>query len=166
MRLFGLSAKLLFFCLSASAVAETHFCIGGELDQMSSTQVAACQTKMTEIRNAVKRHGAPAGWHFVVVCDESGWLDYASLAGGERARTVKASYATDAQMHWTFVRGSRMDTDEPAEAEMILAAALKSVPGTHAAPTPLANPQRIVAQPALQVADVMMPAAVDTAAGQ
>ncbi len=165
MRLFGLPAKLLFFCLSASAVAETHFCIGGELDNMSATDVAACQTKMVEMRDAVKRHGAPAGWHFVVVCDENGWQDYASLAGGQRARTVNASYTTDAQMHWTFVRGSRMDTNEPAEADMVLAAALKSVPGHHAAPAPLPNPQRVLAQPELQVAEVSMPEG-DTAAGQ
>ncbi len=166
MRLFGLPAKLLLFCLSASAVAETHFCIGGGLDEMSATDVAACRTKMVQIRDAVKRHGAPAGWHFVIVCDESGWQDYASFAGQEHARTVNASYSTDAQMHWTFVRGSRMDTNEPAEADMVLAAALKNVPGRLAAPTPIPNPGRALAQPDLQVAEVNMPAAVDTAIGQ
>ncbi len=165
MRRFGLPAKLVLLALSASAVAETHFCIGGNLDQLNATQVSECRAKMADMRNAVKQHGAPAGWHFVVVCDEDGWKEYTNFAGQEATNLVQAAYSTDAEMHWTFVRGSRMDAKAPGQAEVVLAAAMKNVPAQRVAPLPLASPKRSLASTEQQVAEINEPG-IDERSGQ
>ena len=54
---------LLFLSVSSAALAQTHFCIAGDLDHLNAAQVAECKTKMTNVRDAVKRRGAPSGWH-------------------------------------------------------------------------------------------------------
>ena len=160
-----LFAKLVLVCLSASALAETHFCIGGDLDNLKPTEVAACKTKMTQIREAVKRHGAPSGWHFVVVCDEAGWKDYASFVGQQKARLMNSSFSTDTEEHLTVVRGSRLDADSPQEAEMVLEAAMDVVPATEAAPRLIPNQKRSASQPQLEMAQAG-PSDTDETSGQ
>ena len=151
---FPLALPLLL--LSSAALAQTHFCIAGDLDHLNATQVADCKTKMTNVREAVKRRGAPAGWHFVVVCDESGWTDYASyIATGAPATLDKAAFHTDPDLHWTFVRGSRIDADRAETADTLLAAALKGVSSPKA--TPMPNPERILREPTLSVASLEPP---------
>ena len=152
-----LPVGLLLVSLGAPLLAQTRFCIGGELDHLSSTEKAACQAKATHLRNVVQQHGAPADWHFIVVCDEAGWNDYASFAGREAARVVRAGYSTDRDMRLTVVRGSRLETDDEQAAAQVLSAALKGVPGVMAGPRALPNPERAVRQPAQQMADAHVP---------
>ena len=148
---------LLLLSLASSALAQTHFCIAGDLDRLSATQVAQCKTKMTNMRDAVKRRGAPAGWHFVVVCDETGWGDYARFIAPPAATLQEAAFHTDGDLHWTFVRGSRMDADSPEAAETLLTVALRGVPGSKPAPRALPNPKRTLPVPTLSVASVEPP---------
>ena len=155
MRYFSLGF-LLLGC-SVSTLAQTHFCIGGELDRMSSAEVSSCQSKMMRMRDAVRHHGAPSGWHFVVVCDESGWKDYASFSGEKETGLTSASFHTDAQSHRTFVRGSRLDEGSRQQTDGILAAALESVPGMRPVPRLLPNPTRVVHEVTLQIAEAIMP---------
>ena len=148
---------LLLVSFAASAIAQTHFCIAGDLDHLSSTQVARCKTQMTNVRDAVKRRGAPSGWHFVVVCDESGWTDYASFIASSSASLKEAAFHTDGGLHWTFVRGSRLDADSPEAAETLLAVALKGIPASAPAPHLIPNPKRVLPQPTLSIASVEPP---------
>ena len=122
-----LMGGLLFLALSASLVAETHFCVGGDLDGMSAAAVTACQAKLSGVRNAAKLRGVPADWHFVVVCDETGWKDYTSFSQAAGLLSG-ASYSTDAQLRWTFLRGSQLNVDQPQTAATMLSMALESVP--------------------------------------
>ena len=147
---------LLLLSFASAALAQTHFCIAGDLDGLSATQVAECQTKLTNMREAAKRHGAPTGWHFVVVCDESGWTDYASFVAAPGAPTLEeAAFHTDRGMHWTFVRGSRMDAGSAEGADTLLTIALRGVSSPKA--TPMPNPKRLLAEPALSIASAEPP---------
>lgn len=155
------SLALVLLMLPSAAVAQTHFCIGGDLDHMAATDVAACKTKMSNIRQAVKQHGAPSGWHFVVVCDETGWTDFASFSGvytsARKAALKSADFHTDRDLGWTFIRGSRLSS-EPAQATMVLASILKDVPAPAPGPQPLPNLKRSLPQTTLTVAETRVPA--------
>ena len=123
---------LLLVGLSASLVAETHFCIAGDLDDLSPVAVAACQAKMTGLRNVVKQRGAPANWHFVVVCDEAGWKEYTSFSRDARGTFSGAGYSTDPQLRWTFLRGADLSTEQPQATAGVLDRALDTIPATNA----------------------------------
>jgi hypothetical protein len=148
--------SLVLLSLTSSALGQTHFCIAGDLDHLKASQVTECKTKMTNLREAVKRRGAPSGWHFVVICDEHGWSDYATFLAQGTPPMGEAAFHTDGNQRWTFVRGSRMDADSPEAAEMLLAVALKGVPAPNA--TPMPNPKRVLREPTLSVASVEPPA--------
>lgn len=160
---FTFPASLLLLGATLPLVAQTHYCIAGDLDHLTQTEVTACRAKMTHVRDAVKRRGAPSGWHFVVVCDETGWSDYASFTGKAGARLLKAEFDTDRNGHWTFLRGSRIADDDGQTAGAALSIALYGVPGIHpepgveAAPQLMPNPERTLQIPALQVAEAHMP---------
>ena len=151
---FPLALTLLLLSFAPAALAQTHFCVAGDLDHLNATQIEACRTKMANMREAVKRRGAPAGWHFVVVCDESGWTDYASFVATGVHMTDEVSFHTDLELHWTFVRGSRIEVDSAEAADMLLAVALKGV-SPKAAPMP--NPKRVLREPTLSIASVATP---------
>ena len=164
-----LPASLLMFAASLPLLAQTHFCIAGDLDHLTQTEVSACHTKMTEVRDAIKRRGAPSGWHFVVVCDEVGWSDYASFSGKAGAHLLQADFQTDRDEHWTFLRGSHLPDGGQAAAVMLKAALVgvpgrQIEPGVQTEPQPMPNPERTVQVPALQVAEIRVPD--DSAAGQ
>ncbi len=127
------------FCLalSASVTAQTHFCIGGDVDHLNAAEIAACKTKVSELREAVKQHGAPADWHFVVVCDETGWQEYASFARDTPGLLTDAGYSTDPRLRWTFVRGSKLTGGQAQATTNLLAMALDGLPGEKPAPEPM-----------------------------
>ncbi len=131
---FRLASGLFFLVLSTSLVAETHFCVGGDLDHMTPAAIAACRAKMSGVRDAAKQRGVPAGWHFVVVCDEAGWKEYASFSHEERGLLTGAGYSTDPQLRWTFLRGSALDANQPEATATILSTSLESVPNQKGAP--------------------------------
>lgn len=125
---------LLSLALSASLVAQTHFCIGGDIDEMSASDIATCQTTMSAVRDAVKQHGAPADWHFVVVCDDAGWKDYASFSRSEAGLISGSSYSTDPRLHYTFLRAGERNLQQPQSAAAAVSLALSSVPVQRSAP--------------------------------
>ncbi|MGI4854088.1 MAG: hypothetical protein ACRYF4_08615 [Janthinobacterium lividum] len=155
-------ASLLLFALSLPLLAQTHFCIAGDLDHLTQTEITACHTKMTQVRDEIKRRGAPSGWHFVVVCDESGWSDYASFSGKTDARLKDADFETNRDEHFTFLRGSRIAEDSARAAGVMLKAALLGVPGRQmgsdggAGPQPMPNPKRTVQVPSLLMAETQV----------
>ena len=146
-----LVSGLLFAALSASLTAETHFCVGGDLDDMTPASIRACQAKMAEVRDVVKHRGAPAGWHFVVVCDEAGWKEYARFSRQERGLLSGVSYSTDPNLRWTFLRGTELNVDQPEAVAEMLSTALESVPEQKNA-HPLA-PSRTQRQLSIAMAD-------------
>ncbi len=165
---FPLSLSLALLGATLPAVAQTHFCIGGDLDHLSAQQVSLCQSKMSHVRETVRRRGAPDGWHFVVVCDETGWNDLASFSGKAQGALRTVDYSTDQELHWTFLRGSRLSGEEADSTGSMVAAALKGVPGGRIenGPVPMPNPRRTVPQPTLQMADVHELAANEEVVGQ
>ena len=78
-----------------------------------------------------------------MICDETGWSDYASFTGNHKAEVMRVSESTDRDLRWTFVRGSRMETGNRRDVELVLASAWKDMrslqmpTATHAAPAPL-----------------------------
>ena len=95
--------------LCASAVAQTRFCIGGDLDHMSETQKTACHAKMQAVKQAAASLHAPADWHFVVVCGEDGWKSYAAYSLDDSAALVHADADTHLAQRETFLREDRLD---------------------------------------------------------
>ena len=76
---FSLTSALVLLSFSAVAVAQTKFCIGGELDSLTPAQVSVCKAKSVSLRQEAKLTGTPENWHYVVICDEAGWNDYAAF---------------------------------------------------------------------------------------
>ncbi len=94
--------------LCASAVAQARFCIGGDLEHLSKAQKDACSAKMQAVRNVANTLHAPASWHFVVVCGEEGWKQYAAYTMGAEADVLAAVADTNYEQHETFLRESAL----------------------------------------------------------
>lgn len=89
--------------LSVASVAQTRFCIGGDLDHLSAEDRASCSATMQSVRTAAASLHAPEGWHFVVVCGEAGWKNYASFSS--RGEAVLERVAdTDLAQQTTYFR--------------------------------------------------------------
>jgi hypothetical protein len=108
--------------LSASA-ASTQVCMGGNIEQLNATQLHACQAQVQDVHVAAQKFGTP-NWHFIVVCDEAGWQDYAAFSNTSEAVLRNASADTNAPMHTTFIRGSRLTGDNAQE---VLAATMTDI---------------------------------------
>ncbi len=104
MRLAPLAAAAL---LCASAVAQTRFCIGGDLAHLSAAEKTTCSTKLQAVKAAAAAFHVPDGWHFVMVCGEEGWRDYSAFAMNDTL--LNASADTHFEQHETFLRGDRFD---------------------------------------------------------
>lgn len=171
-RILNLSAALLSVALPA--IAQTHFCVGGDLDHLSPAQVTSCRAKMTEVREAVRRRGAPSGWHFLVVCDEGSWQDVATMTGHAATSLRTVDFQTDQDQQITFIRGSHV-AEQDGTAARLLNAALEGVPGRFTqpglgvTPAPIPNVEQKREMPAMQIADAHLPelhAQDDAASGQ
>ena len=147
-------ARLVVFALASSAVAQTTFCVAGDLDRLSPAQMTACRTKAADLRSAVRVSGAPDHWHFVVVCDETGWSDYASFAGGDKTTLMQAAENTDRNLRFTFLRGSRMEEGNTRNVASLLAAAKRDMPQRAAS---LPNMHTPAPRPNLNVTQMHMP---------
>lgn len=171
-RTLNLFAALL--TLALPAIAQTHFCVGGDLDHLSPAEVTSCRAKMTEVREAVRRRGAPSGWHFLIVCDESSWHDVAALTGQATAALRNVDFHTDREQQVTFIRGSHV-AEQDGTAARLLQAALEGVPGRFSqpgigvTPAPIPKVERKRDVPTLQIADAHQPdvhTEDDTVSGQ
>lgn len=105
----------------ASAFAEGgRFCIGGDLNRLTTVQLHACESQLQHVRAVASRYNIP-DWHFIIVCDEKGWTDYAALSDTAADTLKRASADTNLPLHTTFFRGSRLASragDEILVAEM------------------------------------------------
>jgi hypothetical protein len=92
----------------ASALGQgDRVCMGGNVEQLSAAQLQVCQSQVEQVRDAAAQFHTP-GWHFIVVCDESGWKDYAAFSEKPAAVLANASADTDLSQRTTFLRGSRL----------------------------------------------------------
>ena len=107
-RAFGSAALITLFSLSA--VAQTRYCIGGDLDHLSAAERASCTAAKDEVRAAATRLHAPEDWHFVVVCGEQGWRDYTAIAERSKVALEDLGADTDLQGHVTYLREARLHT--------------------------------------------------------
>ncbi len=105
---FALAATL----TSTSAVAQTRVCIGGDLDHLSSTERASCSATMQAVRSAAAAMHSPDGWHFVVVCGEDGWKDYAAFSTHGEAVLQAAAADTNLEQQTTYFREDRLHTPQ------------------------------------------------------
>jgi nitroreductase len=80
--------------------------MGGDIEQLNATQMQACRAEVQEVREAVVKYHASA-WHFVVVCDEASWKDYASFSGTPASVLENASADTNRSLNTIFIRGAR-----------------------------------------------------------
>src|SRR5579875_4206962 len=104
----ALPAALAVTMLCAPAVAQTRFCIGGDLDHLTSAQRNACNATLNAVRNTASSLHAPDGWHFVVVCGEDGWKQYAAFSERGEDAVQDAAADTDLDEHTTFLRESSL----------------------------------------------------------
>lgn len=82
---------------------------------MSSSQKAACSAKLHAVKNAAAALHAPDDWHFVLVCGEQGWKEYAAFTMADNAELANAAADTNLEQHETFIREDRLDlTNEPS----------------------------------------------------
>ena len=94
--------------LSAAAVAQTRFCIGGDLDHLTAFQKTMCMAKLNQVRVTSAKFQTPQDWHFVVVCNEPSWKEYAAFSRRTSAELEDASADTDLDHRTTFFRGDRL----------------------------------------------------------
>ncbi len=95
--------------LCASAIAQTRVCLGGDLGHLTQAQKTACSADMQTVRSLATAMHAPDGWHFVVVCGEESWKQYAAYTMREESGLLNAAADTNFQTRETFLRESRPD---------------------------------------------------------
>lgn len=100
----SLSFALVASSLCVPAVAQTRFCIGGDLDHLSATDRASCSALLEAARGAAAVTYAPEGWHFVVVCGEEGWKQYAAFSKRDEGALANAAVETDRAERTTYFR--------------------------------------------------------------
>jgi len=105
-------------CLSLPACAQVKVCMGGNLDGLTASQKNTCEDQVRMTREAATSANAPSDWHFVVVCDEDGWKDYTAFAQRDGADLQLASADTNFAERTTFLRGTRM-TSENASRQVV-----------------------------------------------
>lgn len=114
-----LSLITLGAAFSPSAIAQTRFCTGGDLDNLSQAQKVSCNAKLNAVRSAVASLHASVEWHYVVVCGEEGWKDYAAYAGNDAITIADAN--TNVQGRETFFRADRLDLSNQSALRSIVA---------------------------------------------
>ncbi len=113
--------------LSATAVAQTRFCVGGDLDHLSSSERSSCNATVNAVRHAVSTMPAPADWHFVVVCGEEGWKQYTAFSTRDEISLSGAAADTDRGQRTTYLREGRLHTSQAHGLEQVVAHEVASV---------------------------------------
>lgn len=118
---FARTTATLGILLAASAVAQTRFCIGGDLDHLSQAERATCDAKVQAVRTVASSLHAPGDWHFVVVCGKEGWKEYAAYTMEPNPALLDASADTNLEQHETFLRADRLDLDQLRSLQHVVA---------------------------------------------
>ena len=129
MRNLGRAALFVFTAslLPLHAFAEGRFCIGGDTSKLNVSQKKACVTELAQVQTLAKRFHAPDNWHFVMVCDETGWSDYAAFSQRSETELVNSSADTDLAEQSTFFRGDRLLTPDALRFERVVAHEIASI---------------------------------------
>lgn len=155
---FSLTSALVLLSFSAAAVAQNKFCIGGELDSLTPAQISVCKEKSVSLRKEARLVGTPDNWHFVVICDEAGWNDYATFTGNNRKAILNATENTDSDLRFTFVRASRITSENSQSLDLVLASAKKNMPaGTQIKQLPAAKPAPARSQSLMALVNTPVP---------
>ncbi len=113
--------------LAVPALAQTRVCVGGDLEHLSSANRAACNATAQAVRSTADRLHAPDGWHFVVVCGEEGWKQYAPFSPRGEEAIADAAADTDAEQHTTYLREDRLHTAQPRGLQRVVAHEIASI---------------------------------------
>ena len=123
----SLSLALAATLFSIPAVAQTRFCIGGNLDHLSANDRADCSATMQAVRATAASMHAPDDWHFVVVCGEEGWKSYAAFSTRSEAAIENASADTDLAQRTTYFREDRLHTPQAHGLRRVVAHEIASI---------------------------------------
>lgn len=113
-----IAALLSFSAMVAGAETGNRICLGGNIEQLSSTQRFACQQRAQQVRRAADQAGL-SNWHFVVVCDDAGWSDYAAFSTTPAEALQNRATDTNADARTTFVRATGISTPESLSTELV-----------------------------------------------
>ncbi len=102
---------------SSTCGAENLFCLGGDLDHMSTKDEGICQIQMAAARGLISHYTEVRDWHFVVVCGESSWRAYSSFAHGDESYLGSAVAETDRTEKITFLRGEALLPEKQGSVE-------------------------------------------------
>lgn len=123
----ALPATVAMTMLCAPAVAQTRFCVGGDLDHLTTAQRQACNATLNAVRSTAATLHAPDGWHFVVVCGEDGWKQYAAFSERGEDAVQDAAADTDLEEHTTFLRESSLHGPQPHSLQRVVAHELAAI---------------------------------------
>ena len=107
--------------LCASAIAQTRVCLGGDLGHLTPAQKTACSADIQAVRSLAAAMHAPDGWHFVVVCGEESWKQYAAYTMRDDQSLLSAAADTNFATRETFLRESRPDQGGQMSLKSVLA---------------------------------------------
>lgn len=113
---FSVAASLVAAATAATA-APNKVCMGGNLAMLNALQVRTCQQQADQLRAAADKSGA-SNWHFVLVCDEASWQDYAAFSQLPAESLAVANADTNAAQRTTFVRASRLSSSDLIRTEL------------------------------------------------
>jgi hypothetical protein len=112
---FALAAALLI--ASSAFAASNKVCMGGNVEQLNAAQTMVCKQQVEQVRAAAARSGA-SDWHFIVVCDEPGWADYAAFSNTPATQLQAANADTNVAQRTTFVRAGRIASSDMLAVEL------------------------------------------------
>lgn len=82
---------------------------------------------MNQVRSAAAKDKAPSDWHFVVVCTDSAWSDYASFSKRSAAELNDASADTDLDQRTTYFRADSLLSGPHGNLERLVTEEVSSI---------------------------------------
>ena len=122
-----LGSALLATVVCLPAVAQTRFCIGGDLDSLTAQERTSCSAAKAMVKATATLLNAPDNWHFVIVCGEQGWKDYTAVAQRGEVALDDSAADTDLDQHVTYLRESRMREPQTHQLQRVVAHELASI---------------------------------------
>lgn len=126
MRLLNLTFLLLTGSLSLAAVAETRYTLGGDVPHLTRAEAQGCVARLAEVKAAAERLHSPS-WHFVVVCGDGGWWQYAALSKRSALTLENVVADTDLASRTTFLRADGLTPEIEGAVERVMAHEVASI---------------------------------------
>lgn len=123
----ALASALIATTLASAAVAQTRYCMGGDLDHMSAAERASCSAAKEGVKATATQLHAPADWHFVIVCGEQGWKDYTAVADSGAVALQDAAADTDLSQHVTYIREGGFMTPQSRDLRLVVTHEMASI---------------------------------------